>query len=164
MTKGRLTMATLQTCLTFPNNKAEEVVHFYISTFDGKIVSTMPGPNGSVLGLLFQVADQTLLAINGPDMGFAGGMSLMVTVDTQKEVDHLWSKLTDGGKEIQCGWVIDKYGVTWQVVPKGLTDMFGDKDQVKAARAMQAMMKQKKLDINEIKRAFDGDAPSSLKT
>jgi predicted 3-demethylubiquinone-9 3-methyltransferase (glyoxalase superfamily) len=151
-------MSTLLTCLTFPNNKAEEVVHFYVSTFDGKIVSTMPGPNNSVVGITFQIANQTLLAINGPDMGFAGGMSLMVTVDTQKEVDNLWPKLTtDGGKEIQCGWLVDKFGVTWQIVPKGLMELVGDKDRTKGNRAMQAMMKMKKLDINEIKKAHAGE-------
>lgn len=151
-------MSTLTTCLTFANNKAEEAVHHYLSIFDGKIVSKMPGPGDTVVAFTIELFGQTVIALNGPsDMTFAGGVSLFVTCDTQDEVDRYWEKLTaNGGKEIQCGWCVDKFGVTWQIVPKGMMDLVGSKDPVKAARAFQAMVKMKKLDLATVRRAHDG--------
>jgi len=152
---------SVQTCLTFPNNKAEEVVTFYVSLFkdQGKIVSKMGGGGGApVVGLTFELAGTTLLALNGPDMGFAGGTSLMVQVDTQDDVDHLWNNLTkDGGKEGNCGWLTDKYGVTWQIIPRALGQMLSDQDRAKAGRALEAMLKMKKIHEPTMRKAFNGE-------
>ena len=84
------------------------------------------------------------------------GISLFVSCDTQAEIDRYWAKLTEGGKEVQCGWLVDKFGVSWQIIPKALGDMIADKDAAKAGRAMQAMLQMKKLDIAALKRAYDG--------
>lgn len=151
-------MPTITTFLTF-NDQAVEAVHHYLSIFkDGKIVSTMPGPNDTVMGLTFELLGQTFIALNGgPSFSFNEGISLFVSVDTQEEVDRYWTKLTEnGGKEVQCGWLVDKFGVSWQIVPKILPKLFGDKDREKAGRAIQAMMGMKKLDIAGLHKAFDG--------
>lgn len=150
-------MPQITTFLAYPGDKAEEAVRHYLSIFeDGKILSTMPGPNGKVMGITFRLLDQTFQALSGPDFGFTAGMSLFVSCDTQAEIDRYWSKLTEGGKEVQCGWLTDKFGVSWQIVPKVLGELLGDKDREKAGRAMQAMLGMKKLDIAALKRAFDG--------
>jgi two-component system sensor histidine kinase QseC len=145
------------TFLTF-NGKAEEAVAFYSSVFEGKLVSTMPGKDGGVLGLTFELFGQTFFALNGgPDFTFTHGISLFVNCDTQAEVDTYWEKLTGGGgKPVACGWLVDKFGVSWQIVPRGMTELLADKDRVAAGRAMEAMMKMVKLDFAALKRAFDG--------
>jgi predicted 3-demethylubiquinone-9 3-methyltransferase (glyoxalase superfamily) len=156
-------MPEITTFLTY-NNQAEEAVRHYLSTFEnGKIVSTMrmgdagPAP-GAVLSVTFELFGKTFIALNGgPTFTFAQGISLFVTCDTQAEIDRYWSKLTaDGGKEVQCGWLVDKFGVSWQIVPKALGNMLAAKDAAKAGRAMQAMMQMKKLDIAALQRAYDG--------
>jgi predicted 3-demethylubiquinone-9 3-methyltransferase (glyoxalase superfamily) len=150
-------MPKITTFLTY-DNKAEEAARYYTSIFEGgKIVSTMPGPGGSVLGVTFELLGQTFIALNGgPSFTFSQGISLFVSCDTQAEIDRYWEKLTAGGKEVQCGWLVDKFGVSWQVVPKVLGDLLSDKDAAKAGRAMQAMLKMKKLDIATLKRAHEG--------
>jgi predicted 3-demethylubiquinone-9 3-methyltransferase (glyoxalase superfamily) len=157
-------MPEITTFLTY-NNQAEEAVRHYLAIFEnGKILDTMrygdagPGPKGSVLTLTFELFGQTFIALNGgPSFTFTQGISLFVRCDTQAEIDRYWTKLTEGGgKEIQCGWLVDKFGVSWQIVPKVLGDMIGDKDTAKAGRAMQAMMQMKKLDIATLKRAYEG--------
>lgn len=150
-------MPKITTFLTY-NNQAEEAVRYYLSTFeDGKIVSTTPGPGGSVLTVAFELFGQTFIAMNGgPSFSFSQGVSLLVTCDTQAEIDRYWTKLTEGGKEVQCGWLVDKFGVSWQIVPKVLPDLIGGKDSTKAGRAMQAMMQMKKLDIAALQKAYDG--------
>jgi predicted 3-demethylubiquinone-9 3-methyltransferase (glyoxalase superfamily) len=150
-------MQKITTFLTF-DDKAEEAVRFYTSIFDGsKIVSTMAGPNGSFVSLTFELAGQTFIALNGgPSFTFSQGISLFVSCETQAEIDTYWGKLTEGGKEVQCGWLTDRYGVSWQIVPRVLGDVLGGKDRDKAGRAMQAMMQMKKLDIAALQRAYDG--------
>jgi predicted 3-demethylubiquinone-9 3-methyltransferase (glyoxalase superfamily) len=150
-------MPKLTTFLTF-DNQADEAVRYYLATFeDGKILSSMPGPGGSVMSLTFELFGQTLIAMNGgPSFTFSQGVSLFVSCETQAEIDRYWAKLCDGGKEIQCGWVTDKFGVTWQIIPKVLPELLGGKDPVKAGRAVQAMLQMKKLDIAALKKAYDG--------
>ena len=154
---------SITTFLTY-DTQAEAAAKLYTSLFDGKIKETMrypaggPRPEGSVLSVTFELLGQTYIALNGgPSFTFTQGFSLMVQVDTQAEVDRLWTKLTDnGGKEVQCGWLVDVFGVSWQIVPKQLGGMLQDKDKAKAGRTMQAMMGMKKLDLAKLQAAFDG--------
>jgi predicted 3-demethylubiquinone-9 3-methyltransferase (glyoxalase superfamily) len=154
---------TITTFLTY-DTQAEEASKLYTSLFDGKITETMrqppggPGPEGVVLTVTFELLGQTYIALNGgPTFTFTQGFSLMVQVDTQAEIDRLWKALTEnGGKEVQCGWLVDRFGVSWQIVPKQLFGMISNKDKVKAGRAMQAMMKMQKLDLAKLQAAFDG--------
>ena len=150
--------------LWFDNN-AEEAVKFYTSIFgNSKIGKVMrngdngPGPKGSVLVMDFELEGQQFNALNGgPMYKFTPAISLLVLCDDQKEVDRLWSKLTaDGGKEVQCGWLEDKFGLSWQVVPKAFMEMVSDKDPVKVGRVMAAMMQMVKFDIKKLEAAFKG--------
>ncbi|HEX4337299.1 MAG TPA: VOC family protein [Polyangiaceae bacterium] len=157
-------MPTITTFLTF-DSQTEEAVSLYMSVFeDLKILDTKrfgkggPAPEGTVFSQTFQLFGQTFIAMNGgSSFTFGQGMSLMVQCDTQAQIDRYWEKLAQGGKEIQCGWLTDKFGVTWQIVPKELGNLIGSKDAARAGRAMQAMMKMKKLDIAALKRAYDED-------
>ena len=151
-------MPEITTFLTY-DNQAEAAARLYISVFEGgQITSTSPGPNGTVFGLTFEIMGKTFIALNGgPTFKFAEGISLFVACDTQAEIDRYWAMLTaDGGKEGQCGWLVDKFGVSWQITPKNLGSFLGHADRQKASRAMQAMLKMKKLDIAELERAFNG--------
>lgn len=151
-------MPTITTFLSY-DDKAEEAVRHYLSVFEsGKITSTSPGPNGKVFALTFELFGQEFHAMNGgPTFTFGNGTSLFVSCDTQAEIDRYWSKLVEaGGKEVQCGWITDAYGVTWQIIPKILGKLLGSSDRAKSGRAVQAMMKMKKLDIAALQRAFDG--------
>ena len=143
--------------LWFDGN-AEEAMKFYVSIFkNSKIVSTMPGPDGTVMGGTFQLEGQEFLALNGgPQFKFTEAISLFVNCETQAEVDELWNKLTAGGAESQCGWLKDKFGLSWQIIPSALGRLLGDKDRAKAGRAMQAMLQMKKIDIAKLQQAFDG--------
>jgi predicted 3-demethylubiquinone-9 3-methyltransferase (glyoxalase superfamily) len=143
--------------LWFDNN-AEEAIKFYLTVFkNGKLISTMPGPNGTVMGATFTLNGQTFMALNGgPQFKFNESVSFYIEVETQEEVDYYWNKLTAGGAESMCGWLKDKYGLWWQVIPSTLTKLFTDKDQGRAGRAMQAMLKMKKIDIQKLKDAADG--------
>jgi predicted 3-demethylubiquinone-9 3-methyltransferase (glyoxalase superfamily) len=140
------------------NDQAEAAVKHYLSIFEGgKIVSTMPGPNGTVMSLTFELLGQTFIALNGgPTFTFTQGFSLFVSCETQAEIDHYWAKLTEGGKEVQCGWLVDKFGVSWQIVPKNLGSLVFGKDPEKSGRALQAMLAMKKFDIATLQRAYDG--------
>jgi predicted 3-demethylubiquinone-9 3-methyltransferase (glyoxalase superfamily) len=106
----------------------------------------------------FELLGQTYIALNGgPTFTFAQGFSLMVQVDAQAEIDRLWNALTEnGGKEVQCGWLVDKFGVSWQIVPRRLGEMLSHRDKAKSGRAMQAMMGMKKLDLAKLQAAFEG--------
>ena len=154
---------SITTFLTY-DTQAEEAAKLYTSLFDGKITQTMrqppggPGAEGVVLTVTFELLGQTYIALNGgPTFTFTQGFSLMVQVETQAEIDRLWKALTEnGGKEIQCGWLVDKFGVSWQIVPTQLFGMISNKDKAKAGRAMQAMMKMQKLDLAKLQAAFDG--------
>lgn len=146
--------------LWFDNN-AEEAVNHYISIFkNSKLISVMrcgdagPGPKGSVLTATFQLEGQQFMALNGgPMFKFTEALSLFVSCETQAEVDELWEKLCAGGQPSQCGWLKDKFGVSWQIIPKALGELLGDKDPRKAKAAMQAMLQMKKIDIAGLKAA-----------
>jgi predicted 3-demethylubiquinone-9 3-methyltransferase (glyoxalase superfamily) len=146
-------------------NQAEEAVNFYTSIFkNSKIGKTLrcgdagPGPKGSVLTMSFEIAGQQFTALNGgPHDKFNDSVSFVVHCQSQEEVDFYWDKLTaDGGKEVQCGWLKDKFGVSWQIVPDKLFDLIDGQDGEKSARAMQAMMQIVKLDVNKLQAAYDG--------
>ncbi|MEK6302372.1 MAG: VOC family protein [Acidobacteriota bacterium] len=150
--------------LWFDNN-AEEAVNFYISIFkDSKVLSVArygeagPGPAGSVLTVAFQLNGQEFIALNGgPHFKFTEAISFSVDCKTQEEVDEFWEKLSEGGEESQCGWLKDKYGLSWQVTPSILAEMLQDKDPEKAKRVMEAMLKMVKIDIKKLKQAYDGE-------
>ena len=146
------------------DGQAQEAVAFYLSVFPhakaGKVMrfgDAGPGPKGSVLTASFELDGQEFTAINGgPEYKFTPAISFMIPCDTQQKVDDYWRKLTaDGGQPVQCGWLTDKYGVSWQVTPVVLRDMLMDKDPARANRVMQAMMKMVKIDIAALERAYD---------
>lgn len=134
---------------------ADEAMNFYVSVFkNSKIVSTMPGPNGTVMGGTFELEGQRFNAFNGgPHFSFSQGMSQFVSCDTQDEIDYFYEKLSDGGENQPCGWLTDKFGVSWQIVPPILGELLADKDREKANRVLQAMLKMQKLDIQALKDA-----------
>lgn len=156
-------MQKITTFLWF-NQQAEEAAKFYVSLFKKSKIGEItrygdffPDKKGQVMTVSFTLEGQKFMALNGDsEFKFTPAISLFILCKTQKEVDHLWKKLSTGGKEIQCGWVTDKFGVTWQVVPDGLLKLITDKNPEKATRAMAAMCNQVKLDIAEIKRAHAG--------
>lgn len=145
------------------NQEAEEAANFYVSLFkDSKILTVSrygdagPGPKGSVMVVEFELAGQKFQALNGgPAFNFTEAISLMVNCDSQEEVDTLWSKLTaNGGQESQCGWLKDRYGLSWQITPNRLMQLMKDQDPKKAQRVMQAMMTMKKIDIARLEQAY----------
>src|SRR5579859_830157 len=148
--------------LWFDNN-AEEAVNFYTSIFENsKIVNLSrygeagPGPAGSVMAATFQLEGQEFTALNGgPEYKFTEAISFFVSCDTQQEIDDKWSKLSAGGEEGQCGWLKDKYGLSWQIVPPVLVEMLQDKDSEKSNRVMQAMLQMRKLDIKTLRQAYE---------
>ena len=150
----------ITTFLWFDGN-AEEAMNHYVSIFkNSKVLSVMrngtagPGPAGTVLVGSFQIEGQEFAALNGgPQFKFTEAISLVVHCDSQKEVDDLWTKLSAGGAPGQCGWLKDKFGLSWQVVPRVLIELLQDKDPVKSQRVMQAMMQMTKIDIAGLERA-----------
>lgn len=147
------------------DDQAEEAAKFYTSLFKGsKINGTMRdgggviGEKGRVLTVSFELAGQEFIALNGgPQFKFNESVSFFVRCDTQEEVDTLWNKLTaNGGEESMCGWLKDRYGLSWQIIPKALGEMMSDEDPEKAKRAMEAMLKMKKLDIATLRKAYEG--------
>jgi len=144
------------------NGNAEEAANHYVSIFkDSKILSVArygdagPGPKGSVMTVQFQLEGQEFIALNGgPQFKFTEAISLLVNCDTQREVDELWSKLSAGGEEGPCGWLKDKFGLSWQIVPSRLGKMMQDKDAKKAKRVMEAMLQMKKMDIARLEQAY----------
>jgi predicted 3-demethylubiquinone-9 3-methyltransferase (glyoxalase superfamily) len=155
-------MPKITTFLTF-DDQAEEAVEFYTSVFDNsRIVSTTrygdagPGSKGSVMSATFELDGQEFYALNGgPSFSFSQGISLFVSCDTQEEVDELWERLTEGGEPGPCGWLTDKFGVSWQVIPRALGDMLSDKDPEKAGRVLAAMMQMSKIEIEGLERAYN---------
>ena len=144
--------------LWFDGN-AEEAANHYVSIFaDSRIVSTIPGPGGKTMGLTFELAGQTVMALNGgPIYRLTPAFSMYVSCDTQEEIDRYWERLLEGGgKPTACGWLDDRFGLSWQVIPSVLSTLIGDADRAAAGRAMQAMMKMKKLDIAALKKAHAG--------
>jgi predicted 3-demethylubiquinone-9 3-methyltransferase (glyoxalase superfamily) len=146
-------------CLWFDSN-AEEAVAHYLSVFrNSRILSTTrygdfaAGRNGAVMTILFEIDGQRLLALNGgPQYKFTPALSLMVNCDDQAEIDALWEKLAESGEHVQCGWLTDKFGVSWQIVPRALPELL-DGDAEQSDRVMRAVMSMKKLDIAQMKAA-----------
>ena len=152
----------ITTYLWFDNN-AEEAMSFYISIFkDSKVLNVArhgdagPGPKGSVMCATFQLAGQEFMALNGgPHFKFTEAVSLFVRCETQAEVDELWEKLTSGGGEpSRCGWLKDRFGLSWQIIPSALLKMLGDQDAAKSRRAMEAMLQMSKIDIQKLTEAY----------
>lgn len=156
-------MPRITTFLTF-DDQAEEAVEFYTSIFaNSRIVSTNrygdagPGPKGSLLTATFELEGHEFIALNGgPSFTFSQGISLLVRCETQEEVDELWEKLSEGGEQGPCGWLTDKFGVSWQVVPHALGEMLSDEDPEKVGRVMQAMLQMSKIEIEPLRRAYRG--------
>jgi len=141
------------------DTQAEEAMNFYISIFkNSKVLNIAPGQNGIASTVSFELEGQEFIALNaGPHFKFNEAISMFVNCQTQEEVDELWNKLTaDGGEESQCGWLKDKYGLSWQIVPSALGELLGDKDAEKANRVLQAMLQMKKIDIKMLKQAYEG--------
>lgn len=144
------------------DGKAEEAANFYASIFNNsRIVSIArygegtPAPKGTVMTVLFLLEGQEFVALNGgPQFTFSPAISFVVNCETQEEVDELWEKLSTGGEEHQCGWLKDKFGVSWQIIPTALVAMLSDTDAFRAQRAMTAMLQMKKIDISLLERAY----------
>jgi predicted 3-demethylubiquinone-9 3-methyltransferase (glyoxalase superfamily) len=145
------------------DNQAEEAMNFYVSLFkNSQILSVSrygdggPGPQGTVMTATFQLDGQEFMALNGgPHFKFTEAISLFVNCETQAEVDDLWEKLSEGGEEQQCGWLKDRYGLSWQIIPTALGEMLGDNDPKKSQNVMQAMLQMRKIDIAALRRAYD---------
>jgi predicted 3-demethylubiquinone-9 3-methyltransferase (glyoxalase superfamily) len=143
------------------DHQAEEAVHFYTSIFKNSKIELVthygdagPGPKGSVMTIAFQLGGQEFVALNGgPHFKFTEAISFVVNCESQEEVDHYWEKLTEGGAEVQCGWLKDKFGLSWQIVPTILVELLQIKDAEKSQRVMKAMFQMKKLDIAALKAA-----------
>jgi predicted 3-demethylubiquinone-9 3-methyltransferase (glyoxalase superfamily) len=154
----------ITTFLTF-EDRAEEAVDFYTSVFDDSRVLSKshygeagPGKAGSLMSATFELAGQEFVALNGgPSFTFSQGISLFVDCETQDEVDELWEALSaDGGEKGPCGWLTDKFGVSWQIIPRALGEMLGDEDPEKAQRVMNAMLQMSKIEIEGLRRAYEG--------
>jgi len=145
------------------DDQAEQAMNFYISIFkNSKVVSVHrysevgPGPKGTVMTATFRLEGQEFIALNGgPHFTFSPAISLFVDCETQHEVDELWEKLSDGGETQRCGWLKDKYGLSWQIIPSALGEMLQDGDAEKSSRAMKAMLAMDKIDIKGLKHAYD---------
>ncbi len=138
------------------DGKAEEAMNFYLSVFkDSKHISTMPGPGGTVMGVTFELNGLEFIGLNaGPMFKFNEAVSFFVKADTQEEIDYYWQQLTaNGGEESMCGWLKDKFGLSWQIVPPILGELLADADRDKANRVMQAMLKMKKIVIADLENA-----------
>jgi predicted 3-demethylubiquinone-9 3-methyltransferase (glyoxalase superfamily) len=153
----------ITTFLWFDNN-AEEAANFYVSVFkNSSIVATShysdvgPGPKGSVMTIEFELDGQRFTGLNGgPTFKFTEAISLVVHCETQDEIDYFWEKLSDGGQKVECGWLKDKYGLAWQIVPNFLMDLLTQSDSAKTDRVMRAVMSMKKLNLEELKKAAAG--------
>jgi predicted 3-demethylubiquinone-9 3-methyltransferase (glyoxalase superfamily) len=143
------------------NDNAEEAMNFYVSIFKNSKVGSVsrygeagPGPKGSVMSATFSLEGQEFMALNGgPHYKFTPAISLYVNCETQAEVDELWEKLSAGGRKDRCGWLQDKFGLSWQIIPSALPRLLGDKDPAKAQRALQAMLQMDKIDIKKLEDA-----------
>ncbi len=157
-------MQKIQTFLWF-NDRAEEAANFYVSLFkNSKIVNVSrygdagPGPKGSAMVVAFELDGQMYNALNGgPHFKLTPAVSLLVNCDGQKEVDDLWDKLVDGGRPSQCGWLEDKFGLSWQIIPKQLGQLMSDPDPAKSKRVMEAMLQMVKIDVAKLEQAHRGE-------
>jgi predicted 3-demethylubiquinone-9 3-methyltransferase (glyoxalase superfamily) len=154
-------MQKITPCLWF-DEQAEAAARFYASIFKNSKIGEIthygegaPRPKGSVLTVRFQLDGQEFLALNGgPQFKFTEAVSLIVNCDTQEEVDRMWERLSEGGEKVQCGWLKDKYGLSWQIVPTVLAKMMSDPDPARAERVLQAVLRMKKLDIKGLEEAY----------
>lgn len=145
------------------DGKAEEAMNFYTSIFKNSKIGDIrrygeagPGPKGTVMSAIFELDGQEFIALNGgPQFTFSPAISFFVNRSTQEEVDELWEKLSEGGEKLRCGWLKDKYGVSWQIIPDALGKMLNDPDPQKSQRVMKAMMQMKKIDIAGLKQAYE---------
>lgn len=145
------------------DDKAEEAAHFYVSIFKNSKVGRVtrygegaPGPKGKAMSVTFELDGQEFYALNGgPVFTFTPAISFFVNCETQQEVDELWEKLSAGGEESRCGWLKDKYGLSWQIIPSALGKMLQDKDREKAKRVMDAMLQMGKIEISRLQQAYD---------
>lgn len=155
-------MQKITPCLWF-DGKAEEAMNFYTSIFKNSKKGNIthygevgPGPAGSVMSVTFQLDGQEFIALNGgPQFTFTPAVSLFVNCEAQEEVDALWEKLSEGGEKLHCGWLTDKFGVSWQIVPSALGEMLQDRSVEKSQRVMQAMLQMDKIDIQKLKHAYE---------
>lgn len=146
------------------DGKAEEAAKFYTSIFKNSKLGQIrrygeagPGPKGSVLTVSFQIEGQEFVALNGgPQFKFTPAISFFVNCETQEEVDDLWERLSEGGAKIQCGWLQDRFGVSWQIIPTALGKLLGDPDPEKSGRVMKAMLQMQKIDIRGLQEAYQG--------
>ena len=153
----------ITTFLTF-DGQAEEAVDFYTSVFaNSRILSRTryeaggPGPEGELMSATFELAGQEFMALNGgPSFTFSQGISLFVDCEDQEEVDELWEKLTAGGEPGPCGWLTDRFGVPWQIIPRALGELLADEDREKAGRVMQTMLQMSKIEIDGLRLAYEG--------
>jgi predicted 3-demethylubiquinone-9 3-methyltransferase (glyoxalase superfamily) len=145
------------------DGKAEEAMNFYVSIFKNSKVGSVtrygeegPGPKGTVMSATFQLDGQEFFALNGgPLFTFSPAISFFVNCETQQEVDELWEKLSEGGEKQRCGWLKDKYGLSWQIIPSVLGQMLQDKDADRSGRVMKAMLQMDKIDIRILQQAYD---------
>lgn len=145
------------------DGKAQEAANFYVSIFkNSKIVSITrsgeagPGPQGAVMSATFQLDGQQFIALNGgPQYTFSPAISFFVNCETQEEVDELWAKLSEGGEKQRCGWLKDKYGVSWQIIPSALGKMLQDRDIGRSNKVMSAMLQMDKIDIKKLRQAYE---------
>ena len=148
------------------DNQAEEAANFYVSLFKNSKIGSIrrygdagPGPKGSVMSVIFQLEGQEFFALNGgPHFKFTPAISLFVNCENQEEVDELWEKLSADGRKDRCGWLQDKYGLSWQIVPTALSQLLGDPDPAKSSRVMKAMLQMDKIDIARLKEAYENKA------
>jgi len=146
------------------DNQAEEATNFYTSVFQNSKIGTVarygkggPGPEGQVMTIAFQLDGQEFVALNGgPQFKFTEAVSFVVNCETQEEIDRFWDRLSEGGEVQQCGWLKDKYGLSWQIVPTILGKLMGSREAEKSQRVMQELLKMKKLDIKTLQQAFEG--------
>lgn len=156
-------MPRISTFLWF-DTEAEEAARFYTSIFKNSKIKTIthygdpgPGPKGSVMTVSFELDGHDFVGLNGgPVFKFTEAISLAIECKNQEEIDYYWEKLSAGGEKVECGWLKDMYGLSWQVVPKAMIEMLSDRDQEKVDRVMTAMLGMKKLDMAELERAYDG--------
>lgn len=147
------------------DTEAEAAANYYVSVFkDGRVVNVShyteagPRPAGTVMTVEFELRGQRFVGINGgPEFKFDEAISFQVVCEDQDEVDYFWERLTQGGEESQCGWLKDRFGLSWQVIPKGMEEVFADPDPERARRAMQAMLRMRKIDVDALRRAADGE-------
>jgi predicted 3-demethylubiquinone-9 3-methyltransferase (glyoxalase superfamily) len=145
------------------NDQAEEAMHFYVSIFKNSKVGHVtrcgeagPGPKGAVMSATFQLEGQDFMALNGgPHFSFTPAISMFVNCETQAEVDELWEELSAGGSKERCGWLKDKYGLSWQIIPSALGKLMGDKNPAKAKSVMNAMLQMNRMDIKTLQQAYD---------